>query len=338
MIPVSLEFHAIDEPQPGPRWQQRFNDAWPLYRRWFLRDGEAARASYAESRRMLRAHMPELVPVWEQLVELAGGGDLAARCLAMYDTPPLAPGCSQAVYDRGGEPILVRNYDFHPDRFEGVVAGTALTGRRVVGTSDCMWGLVDGLNDDGLAASITFGGEPGSDRGFAIPIVVRYLLEMCDCVPAAVQLLAELPIQAPYNLTLLDRAGRRRTLFLGPGRWPREAQFVATTNHQATVSCSEYAEATRTVERQRLLLHLVDDETVDEEQFISSFLRPPLRSTDYWRGFGTLYTAVLRPGAGTVQYRWPNLSWQHSVAHVHEGSRTLTLETATAEAGPVIER
>jgi predicted choloylglycine hydrolase len=287
---------------------------------------------------MLHSHMPELVPVWEQLVELAGGGDLAARCLAMYDTPPLTPGCSQAVYDRNREPILVRNYDFHPDRFEGVVAGTALTGRRVVGTSDCMWGLVDGLNDDGLAASITFGGEPCAERGFAIPIVVRYLLEMCSSVPAAVELLADIPIQAPYNLTLLDRAGRRRTLFLRPGSWPREAEFVATTNHQATVSFSEYAEATRTVERQQWLIDLIADETVDEEEFIASFLRPPLRSTDYRRGFGTLYTAILRPGAGTVEYRWPDLSWQHSVAQVQEGTRTLTLETATPEAGPVIER
>jgi predicted choloylglycine hydrolase len=337
MIPVSLEFHAIDEPQPGPRWQQRFNNSWPLYRRWFLRDGEAARASYAEARRMLLLHMPELVPVWERLVELAGGGDLAARCLAMYDTPPLTPGCSQAVYDRGQEPILVRNYDFHPDRFEGIVAGTALTGRRVVGTSDCMWGLVDGVNDAGLAASITFGGEPCAERGFAIPIVVRYLLEMCDTVPAAIELLSDIPIQAPYNLTLLDRAGLRQTLFLRPGSWPREAQFVATTNHQATVSCSEYAEATRTVERQRWLLDLIADETVDEEEFIASFLRPPLRSTDYQRGFGTLYTAVLRPAAGTVEYRWPNLSWEHAVTQVDEGTRTLILETATAEAGFVIE-
>src|SRR5450755_2621181 len=187
MTLVTLDFHAIDEPEPGGRWQRRFKDAWPSYRSWFLRDGDASRPTYAEARRMLRLHMPELVPVWEHLAELAGGGDLQARFLSMYDTPPLAPGCSQAVYDRGSEPVLVRNYDFHPGRFEGVIAGTRLTGRRVVGTSDCMWGLVDGLNEDGLAASITFGGEHGAGRGFAIPIVIRYLLETCDSVPGAIE-------------------------------------------------------------------------------------------------------------------------------------------------------
>jgi hypothetical protein len=31
--------------------------------------------------------MPEMVPIWEQLVELAGGGDLAARFLSLYRPP-----------------------------------------------------------------------------------------------------------------------------------------------------------------------------------------------------------------------------------------------------------
>ena len=284
---------------------------------------------------MLRAHMPELVPVWERLVELAGGGDLAARFLAMYDTPPLAPACSQAVYDRGAEPALVRNYDFHPDRFEGVIAGTALAGRRVVGTSDCMWGLLDGLNEGGLAASITFGGERSSERGFAIPIVVRYLLETCDSVADAVRALAGIPIQTPYNLTLLDRGGDRRTLYLRPGG-SRQSRFMAATNHQDRIRWPQYAEATCTVERRRRLLDLLADHGVDEDGFISSFLRPPIRSVDYRRGFGTLYTAVIRPRAGTVEYLWPGVSWRHSVAALDEGSRTLML-SSSADATPLVE-
>ena len=37
---------------------------------------------------MLRAHMPELVPAYERLVDLAGGGDVAARMLSLYRPPP----------------------------------------------------------------------------------------------------------------------------------------------------------------------------------------------------------------------------------------------------------
>ena len=65
---------------------------------WFLREGEAARPSYATSVRMLRAHMPELVPAYERVVELAGGGDLAARMLSLYKPPPYLAACSQGVW------------------------------------------------------------------------------------------------------------------------------------------------------------------------------------------------------------------------------------------------
>ena len=57
--------------------------------------------------------MPELVPTWERLVELAGGGDMAARMLSLWDPPPLVAGCSQARPD-ARRPVLVRNYDFAP--------------------------------------------------------------------------------------------------------------------------------------------------------------------------------------------------------------------------------
>jgi len=322
---VVLTFRAIDEPQPGARWRERFEELWPAYRRWYLRDGEAARPRYREARRMLETHMPELVPAWAAMVELAGGGDLAARCLAMYDTPPLVAGCSQAVLEGAGAPLMVRNYDFHPDRFEAVILATSLTGRRVVGTSDCLWGLLDGLNDAGLAVSLAFGGDRLTDRAFAIPIVVRYLLETCATVPQAVAALGRLPIQAAYNLTLLDRAGRHRTIFVGPGRAPRASRFSAATNHQAAVSWTQHARATRTVERRQRLVALLTDPETTEEAFVDAFLHPPLRSTDYEGGFGTLYTAVHRPAEGTVEYRWPAVTWLQGLERFEEGSRAVTL-------------
>ena len=64
---VALTFEAVSEAVPGPRFQARFEAAWPAYRRWFLRDGDAARPSYPVARQMLHAHMPQLVPTWERL-------------------------------------------------------------------------------------------------------------------------------------------------------------------------------------------------------------------------------------------------------------------------------
>src|SRR2546429_372481 len=76
MLP--FPFRSIEELQLGERWRAVFDERWPHYREWFLREGEEARPSYAMSARMFRTHMPELVPAYERVVELAGGGGPAA--------------------------------------------------------------------------------------------------------------------------------------------------------------------------------------------------------------------------------------------------------------------
>jgi predicted choloylglycine hydrolase len=319
-----LEFHAVAEPQPGARWQARFEATWPAFRRWYLRDGDAARPSYAMVRRRLREHMPELVPTWERLVELTGGGDVAARMLSLYDPPPLVTGCTQAVLP-GAKPVLVRNYDFDPARLEGVIALTELTGRRVIGTSDCLWGLLDGVNDAGLAMSLAFGGRRATAPGFAMPLIVRYLLERCETTDDAVAVLGRLPVQASYNLTILDRAGAAVTAHVAPDRPPVIGRALVATNHQRTVEWPEHAEAVRSEERERHVLDLLADPGKSEDGLVAAFLEPPLYSTGYDDGFGTLYTAVHRPAEGAVEYRWPELTWRQAIDAFEEGTRRVAL-------------
>ena len=139
--------------------------------------------------------MPELVPIYEQLVALAGADADAAAMLALGDPPPFIVGCSQAVApDRdSGHPVLIRNYDYDPRLFEATVYRTRWSARRVLGTGDCLWGLVDGVNDDGLAASLTFGGRQTIGEGFGVPLVMRYVLETCGGVTAATDVQRRLP-------------------------------------------------------------------------------------------------------------------------------------------------
>jgi predicted choloylglycine hydrolase len=322
-----LEFEAVHEPQPGPAWKARFETMWPAYRAWFLQEGDAARPSYGVAQRMLREHMPELVPVWERIVELAGGGDLAARLLSLYRPPGFIVGCSQGAWTRD-EPVLVRNYDYPAARLEGVVCLTAWGERRVIGMSDCLWGLLDGINDAGLAVSLTFGGRRDVGDGFAIPLVVRYMLETCDTVAEARGVLARIPVHAPQNLTLLDRSGAFVTAYVGPGREPEFHPIAATTNHQGKVEWPEYARAIRSEERERCVLDLLEDPETDRERFIAAFLEPPLRNIEYAQGFGTLYTAAYHPAAGRVEYRWPGVTWEQSFDRFAPGSRTVKLRTS----------
>jgi predicted choloylglycine hydrolase len=319
-----LEFHAVAEPRPGARFQERFQATWPAYSAWYLRDGDAARPSYLACRHALELHMPELVHTWERLVDLAGGGDLAARMLSLWDPPPLVTGCSQAVFARP-EPLLVRNYDFDPNLLEGVITRTELTGRPVIGMSDCMWGLLDGINAAGLTLSLAFGGRRATAPGFAMPLIVRYLLELCATTEHAVAVLARLRVQASYNLTIVDSEGRAVTAHVAPDRPLSIGRALVATNHQHTVEWPEHAEAVRSAEREQRLLDLLADTTLSEDEFAAAFLEPPLYSADYDDGFGTLYTAVYRPAAGAVEYRWPELRWRQSCAAFEAGIRAVRL-------------
>ena len=180
--------------------------------------------------------MPELAPTFERLVELADGDPLAARFLSMYRPPGFVVGCSQAAFTGEGGPVLVRNYDYPASRVEGIVYRTSWTGRGVIGMSDCLWGLLDGVNDAGLAASLTFGGRPAVGDGFGIPLVIRYVLEVCEDVEAACGVLRQVPVHAVQNVTLIDRAGDFATIRVGPDREPEvlTVPWRPTTSTAAT--------------------------------------------------------------------------------------------------------
>lgn len=307
----SLTLHAYREATPGRRWQALLEAVWPAYRGWYFSQGEHARPSLAECRARLEAHMPELVPTWERLVELAavtGDAQNVGRMLTMWCPPAFAGGCSQVALNEP-QPVLIRNYDWDPKLFEGVIASTCYLGTDVMGTSDCLWGLLDGVNGHGLAVSLTVGGRPGHAPGFAIPLVVRYLLETCATVDEAIATLERLPIAQAYNLTLVDTAGGHASVFVAPGEAPEVSALRAVTNHRLeTVEHPEHARLFASVERQESLLALLD-EGAGAEQLVEAHLRAPVRTVAYDAGFGTLYTAEYRPASGTVTYHWPERSW-----------------------------
>jgi predicted choloylglycine hydrolase len=330
----SMTLFGIREEQPGPRWQALHDVTRDAYHRWYLSQGSAARPDLLTCYQMLIRHMPELVPVWERLVELAGGDEVTARLLTLWDPPRFLPGCSQATLGAAvaangviRAPLLIRNYDYGPDLFERVVYSTAFTGRRVLGMGDCLWGLLDGMNDAGLAVSLAFGGRPGSSPGFGIPIVVRYLLEVAASIDDVRSVLRRVPVNMSYNLTIVDASGESLTAFVAPDSAPEFSSARVATNHRGTVpEYPERARSLRSVERQRLLLSLLNSNP-DINGLTSAFLRPPLFSTEYGRAFGTLYTAVYRPNDGVVDYLWPQDSWRRTFDSVDETKTVILKES-----------
>lgn len=304
----SISLHAFREQTPGPRWRALYDATWPQYRAWYLQPGTGRRPTATQAEAALRRHMPELHPVWEHLVDLAGGDATTATMLTHWNMPAFAPACSQVVVDTGTR-ALIRNYDYHPDLFEQVVMSTRFADRAVLGTSDCLWGLLDGMNSDGLAVSLTFGGAKGYGPGFGIPLVVRYLLETAATVAEAVDRLSPLPISTSYNLTLTDPGGDTRTVYVAPGQQVEVRDVPVATNHRFDrPEDPAHARRFRSVERRDHLLCLLGDRP-HPDAVAGHFLRSPLRTGDYASGFGTLYTADYRPDSGVVHYRWPGTTW-----------------------------
>jgi predicted choloylglycine hydrolase len=317
-----LTFQAVEELEPGERWRDSFRSMWPAYRAWYLKEGESARPDLYTCRSKLREHMPELMPTYERLVERAEGDELAARFLSLYRPPGFVVGCSQGAWNRADGPVLARNYDYPASRAEGIVVSTAWTGRRVIGMSDCLWGLLDGVNDAGLAASLTFGGRTAVGDGFGVPVVIRYLLEVCETVAEAREVLARVPVHAAQNVTVLDKAGNYVTVCLSPDRDPQFKDVPVATNHQREDDWPEYARAVRTFERERFVLELLKRPEIDRERFVAAFLEPPIYSTAHEKGMGTLYTAAYFPAEGRAEYRWPNCTWNQSFDSFREETHT----------------
>jgi predicted choloylglycine hydrolase len=305
---MKFSFRAFAEDAPDKTWRQEFNRRWPAYRDWFLRFGERERPTYLESIRALQRYMPEMIPVYEQMVDLAGGGDRAARFLAQYCPPPLFRGCSQAVYLEDAA-VLVRNYDYSPYVFDGLVMRSKFDQRAVVAMIDCMSGVLDGINSDGLAVSMSFGGRQEFGSGFGIPLLLRYLLEYAGNVAEACELLERVPVHGAYNVMLLDRDANFETVAIATGQQPLRMGTRVSTNHQPGSSWPIYEEKVGTHLRYQHLEAVTAARQLDAYQFSRQFLVPPLYSSKFARGFGTLYSAAFYPQTGTCEYFWPEHSW-----------------------------
>lgn len=302
-----MTFRSVVEPQPGPGLAALFQSAWPSYRSWFLRDGEEERPSYAHCQRALRAHVPELVPTWERLVELVGGGDLEARFLSLWEPPPFFAACSVATWTRDGRPGLVRTYDYVPALCETTLLTSAFGGRRTIAMADCLWGALDGMNEDGLAVALSFGGRRVVGRGFAIMLLVRYLLDQCADVAEALEAIHAVPVNLAYNVALVDRSGAAALVVLAPDHEPAVIHGEACAgNRQGRTEWHEHAVMSETVVREAAMAAALADPNLTREGLEQVFLAEPVHRPLERHTWGTVYTASYDVTERTVRLLWPS--------------------------------
>ena len=122
-------------------------------------------------------------------------------------------------------------------------------------------------------------------------------------------------------VTAVDRKGRFITAFAAPDRKTRVRELPIAANHQGNIDWHSYARATATLERERFLYFRLREQGMSIDRLIDCFHRPPLYTTAYGKGFGTLYTAAYWPKRSAVRFLWPNGSWDQSIDGFEETQR-----------------
>ncbi|WP_037320536.1 C45 family autoproteolytic acyltransferase/hydolase [Salegentibacter sp. Hel_I_6] len=325
---MQLHFNAISEPgKPGAKWQKLYKTHWPAYKSWLNSKGNTNYPDLKTSQAALKKYMPEMWPTYQRLCKLGKGDKIAARFLTGFQPPAYISGCSQAV-TTGKDIQLVRNYDFHPDLMEGTQLLTCWNKKKVIATSDCLIGVVDGMNDHGLAVSLTFGGRKEVGVGFGIPFILRYVLEFCSTVDEAVAALIRIPSHMSYNVTVVDKTGQFKTVQLAPDRTPVVTDASFTTNHQGIVDWPENAAFNKTLERSSFLKKMLSGKNVNSNQVADAFLKAPLYNTKFKEGFGTLFTSIYRPLEDKVVLRWPRTSVEQTFDNFQEVYKLINYEPA----------
>ena len=194
--------------------------------------------------------------------------------------------------------------------------------------SDCLLGLVDGINDLGLSVSLTFGGRHVAGDGFGVPLLLRYVLQTCETASQAGETLARIPTHMSYNVTVLDAKGCYRTVQMAPDRSAVITNAAVATNHQSGFQWDQETRYTATVERERYLLQRLTLRADTEDAFKAAFLRAPLYSTAFSSGFGTLYTAAYKPADLTLRMLWPGAEWTHSLSNFSNSSLRILVPDA----------
>lgn len=324
---MQLEFRSIEEAKkPGEKWLELFNTFWPGYKSWLRANNFENKTKLEDSKAALVKYMPKLLPTYNRLCKLVGDDELAHKFLTGYQPPAYVTACAQAVTNKK-TPQLVRNYDYCPDLLEGAFMLTKWNRKKVMGTNDCLIGLVDGINDDGLAVSLTFGGRKQVGKGFGISFILRYVLEFCKTVDQAVKCLTFIPSHMSYNIIVVDKTGKHKTVMVAPDRKPIVTDYAYSTNHQQRVEWEENARFNKTIERSNFLKEALSFEGLTNEQLASIFLMSPLYNTKFTEGFGTLYTAVYQPELGVAKLLWKNQKMEQSFDQFTEERHLVYFQT-----------
>ncbi|BCA85763.1 acyl-CoA--6-aminopenicillanic acid acyl-transferase [Enterococcus saigonensis] len=266
--------------------------------------------------------------------ELTGFADalnVTAHEIFFYSMTYLIPRCSQIVIlpNRSADniPLLARNYEFSAKSEDFCIMKTAVKGRYAhIGTSVLHFGRDEGLNEQGLAVSMSSSGFPVGAlnymrkpkfKGLQFWAVIRTLLENCRNVDEALTFLAEMPIAYNINLMLVDKSGKAALYETLDGRTQSQVidaesfnQVLFATNHPLFASLRQI-EPEITVHSAKRYEYIA--KKLKNENKVSCAMLKEMLVANYPAGlcchffqeyFGTTKSMILSPTKREVEILW----------------------------------
>lgn len=281
-----------------------------------------------EARQMFERWCPGLN---EELEGCADALGVQVEQLAFWGMTSLCPNCSQIAVlpskTKEGVPLLARNYEFHPDAEDFTLVRTSVAGKHShLGTSVMSFGRDDGMNECGLAVTMSSCGFPVGPleymrkpqvKGLQFWAVIRSVLENCSDVEDALELLKEMPIAFNVNLMLMDRKGDVALVETVDGRvavkriCPEGKEtYLCATNHVVLPELLPYEpQAMRhSVVRLEWMKKQMDGAgkvgREDLKRMLHSMYPDGLCCHFFRDFFGTTKSMVISPVQGTIELCW----------------------------------
>lgn len=158
----------------------------------------------------------------DEIKGFADGMGVDEDRVLFYAMSYLKPGCSQIAFSNSitnnGHTILARNYEFNHSLEDFNLIKTKVEGKYChLGTSVLFFGRDDGINEEGLAISMSSCGIPvgavkemkqAKVEGLQFWLAIRGVLENCKNVDEGIDFLNNFPIGSNVNFILADRYGK----------------------------------------------------------------------------------------------------------------------------------
>jgi predicted choloylglycine hydrolase len=144
-----------------------------------------------------------------------------------------------------------RSYEWKHDEEDLRLVTTKVKGKSThLGFSMLLFGRYEGINDHGLAVTSSGGGAysaPMNPRGLFFSVAVRSILDNCQNVNEAVELLKNIPLSSSTNFIVADKEGNAALIeALGERLSVKEIdfrsqdQYLSATNHYTQPDMIQY--------------------------------------------------------------------------------------------------